>query len=80
MLGYYPFAANLEKENADEGNLWELSIGYFTLGVEKNDGGRDGGRGPDLGLNIINYTLSFKGESRSERKRWRYYGQWVKNR
>ncbi len=80
MLGYFPFAASLEKENAEEGNLWEVSTGYFILGVEKRDGGRDGGRRPDLGLNILNYTLSFKGEPRSERKRWRYYGQWVKNR
>jgi hypothetical protein len=60
MLGYFPFAANLEKENADEGNLCELSNGYFILGVEKSDGGRDGGRSPDLGLNILNYTISFK--------------------
>ena len=60
MLGYYPFAANLEKENADEGNLWELSIGYFILGVEKSDGGRDEGRSPDLGLNIFNYFLFFQ--------------------
>ncbi len=60
MLGYFPFAASLEKENAAEGNLWEVSTGYFILGVEKRDGGRDGGRRPDLGLNILNYTLSFK--------------------
>jgi hypothetical protein len=31
-------------------------------------------------LNIPNYTFSPKGEPRSERKRWRYYGQWDKNR
>jgi hypothetical protein len=60
MLGYYPFAANLEKENADEGNLWELRTGYFILGVEESDGGRDEGRSPDLGLNIFNYFLFFQ--------------------
>jgi hypothetical protein len=59
MLVYFPFAANLEKENADEGNLWELRTGYFILGVEKSDGGRDGGRSPDLGHNILNYTPFF---------------------
>jgi hypothetical protein len=60
MLGYYPFAANLEKENADEENLWELRTGYFILGVEESDGGRDEGRSPDLGLNIFNYFLFFQ--------------------
>jgi hypothetical protein len=75
MLGYYPFAASLEKENADEENLWELSTGYFILGVEESDGGREEGRSPDMCLNIPNYTFSPKGEPRSERKRWRYYGQ-----
>ena len=80
MLGYNPFAANLEKENADEENLWELRTGYFILDMEESDGGRDEGRSPDLGLNILNYSFSFKGEPRSESKRWRYYGQWDKNR
>jgi len=27
---------------------------------KKRDGGRDGGRGPDLCFNILNYTFSFK--------------------
>ena len=60
MLGHCPFAANLEKENADEENLWKLRTGYFILGVEESDGGRDEGRSPDLGLNILNNTFSFK--------------------
>jgi hypothetical protein len=41
MLGYYPFAANLAKGNADEENRWESRTGHFILGVEESDGGRD---------------------------------------
>ncbi len=54
MLGYCHFAGNLEKENADEENLWVLRTGYFILDMEEIDGGRDEGRSPDLGLNIFN--------------------------
>jgi hypothetical protein len=60
MLGYCHFAGNLEKENVDEENLWELRTGYFILDMEESDGGRDEGRSPDLGLNILNYFLFFQ--------------------
>jgi hypothetical protein len=60
MLGYCHFAGNLEKENVDEENLWELRTGYFILDMEESDGGRDEGRSPDLGLNIFNYFLFFQ--------------------
>ncbi len=60
MLGYCHFAGNLEKENVDEENLWELRTGYFILDMEESDGGRDEGRSLDLGLNIFNYFLFFQ--------------------
>jgi hypothetical protein len=47
MLGYFPFAASLEKENAEKENLWEVSIGYLILGVGKE--GRRTGRRQEAG-------------------------------
>ncbi len=47
MLVYFPFAASLEKENAEEEDLCEVSIRYFILGVEKE--GRRTGRRQEAG-------------------------------
>jgi hypothetical protein len=46
-LFYFPFAASLEKENAEEEDLCEVSIRYFILGVEKE--GRRTGRRQEAG-------------------------------
>jgi hypothetical protein len=47
MLAYFPFAASLEKVNAEEEDLWEVSIGYLILGVGKE--GRRTGRMQEAG-------------------------------
>jgi hypothetical protein len=47
MIAYFPLAASLEKENAEEEDPWEVSIGYFILGVGKE--GRRTGRRQEAG-------------------------------
>jgi hypothetical protein len=50
MFACFFFAASLEKENAEEEELWEVSIVYFILG-EGKEGRRTGRRqeaGPGL--------------------------------
>jgi hypothetical protein len=57
----------------------EHRIFYFRCGKRGTEDGTDAG-GRTWALIYLTILFLLKGEPRSERKRWRYYGQWVKNR